>query len=229
MSNRRSAGRPKVAVLNRELILRTALSLLDERGAHGFGMREIARDLGVRPSALYNHVRNKDEVFDGIRDLLCARFDLSGFDTEPWDVALIRWARSYRDSFAAHPPTIAVLAVQPLAPGSRAGLMYETVVGGLIGGGWPPERVLNIIVALESFIVGSVLDHAAPDDMLNPAEDAALPALHQAYASRQASLGHLGPADAAFDTGLQAIIAGFRAEFAQISSHGPSAGEYAAS
>ena len=97
----RRTGRPHTAALSRELIVETALRLLDERGEHGAGMRDIARELGVRPSALYNHVKGKEDVVDGIRELVSDRFDISGFGVLPWDRAVERWARSYLGSFAA--------------------------------------------------------------------------------------------------------------------------------
>lgn len=214
MHTRRAVGRPSVGVLSRELIFSTALQLLDERGDRGLGMREIARALGVRPSALYNHVRSKNEVVDGIRDLIVERFDVSGFGVDPWYEALARWARSYRDHFAAHPLTIALLAVQPVAPGSRASVMYETVTTGLIDAGWHASRVFEVIVALESFILGSALDLAAPQDMFDPRGDERLPAMQQAYAARAASLAGQTPSERAFTRGLDTMLSGLRQELA---------------
>src|SRR5690606_6509908 len=102
----RGLGRPRQAVLSRELILHTALRLVDERGENGAGIRDIARELGVRPSALYNHIKGQDDLIDGIRELVSDRIDVSAFGVAPWDEAARQWARSYRSAFAAHPPTI---------------------------------------------------------------------------------------------------------------------------
>ncbi len=216
VQHHRAAGRPSVAVLSRGLIFETALRLLDERGENGFGMREIARALGVRPSALYNHVRSKEDVLDGIRDLIVARFDLSGFGVLPWDEALAQWARSYMGSFAAHPPTIAMLAVQPVAQGSRTSLMYEAVTAGLMDAGWPADRVFEVIVGLESFIIGSAFDQAAPQDMFDPSDDAGLPAMRRAYDAREQSLEGERPSSRAFERGLRVMLSGLRAELAQL-------------
>ncbi len=209
----RRTGRPHTAVLSRELIVETALRLLDERGEHGAGMRDIARELGVRPSALYNHVKGKEDVVDGIRELVSDRFDISGFGVLPWDRAVERWARSYLGSFAAHPPTIALLGVQPLATGSRTSRMYDTVCAGLIEAGWPEGRAMQIVVALECFILGSALDHAAPDDMLDPGEDPHVPVFRAAYDARDRELDGRRPAEASFELGLRAMLTGLRAEF----------------
>ncbi|MBO1901704.1 TetR/AcrR family transcriptional regulator C-terminal domain-containing protein [Leucobacter weissii] len=210
----RGSGRPRQAVLDRELILRTALRLLDERGEQGAGIRDIARELGVRPSALYNHVAGQDDIIAGLRELVSDRIDVDGFGSLPWDAAVRLWARSYRRAFAAHPPTIALLAVRPLVPGSRTGRMYDAVCAGFLAAGWPEERVLTVVVALESFILGSALDQVAPDDMLDPGDGDDLQHFRAAYAARARGLAERRASDAAFETGLDALLAGLGAELA---------------
>lgn len=210
-----------MAVLSREIILNTALRLLDERGEHGAAMREIARELGVRPSALYNHVSGQDDVIAGIRELISDRIDVSGFGQMPWDDALEKWARSYCSAFTAHPPTIALLAVQPLAEASRTGRMYEAVCAGLIAAGWPEARVLRVIVSMESFILGSALDHVAPDDMLDPGDHTGTDAFNAAFHAGIDSLAaDERPAHAAFEYGLRIMLAGLRADFAALAEAG---------
>lgn len=214
-SGRRS-GRPREAVLTRDLIMHTALRLLDERGEQGASMRDIARELGVRPSALYNHVRGADDLIGGVRELVSDRIDVSGFGHRPWDEALEQWAVSYRNAFAAHPPTIALLGVRPLEPGSRTSGMYDVVCGALLDAGWPAGEVLTVVVGLESFILGSALDEAAPDDMLDPGPGGGAPHFRAAYAAREAALAEqgLGASEAAFRAGLTAHLAGLRAAYA---------------
>ena len=45
-------------------IARAAITLIAERGIEGLSMGAIARQIGVVPSAIYRHFRNKDEVLD---------------------------------------------------------------------------------------------------------------------------------------------------------------------
>ncbi|MCA0345968.1 MAG: TetR/AcrR family transcriptional regulator [Actinobacteria bacterium] len=212
----RKSGRPRVAVLSREMILETALKLLDERGEQGAGIRDIARALEVRPSALYNHISGQDDIIAGIRELVSDRIDVSGFGTLSWDEAVRRWAWSYRSAFAAHPPTIAIMVITPLASKSRTSQMYEAVCKGLIEAGWPEPMVLNLIVSLECFILGAALDHVAPDDMMNPGEDETAPHFVAAYAARQPGPTHDRPTDAVFETGLEAMLAGLTATYQQL-------------
>lgn len=215
---KRRAGRPRTSVLSRTLILETGLRLIDEVGAHGIGMRAIAKELGVRPSALYNHVAGQDDLIAGVRELISDRIPVDMFEREPWDLALAAWAVGYRRTFAAHPPTIALLAVLPLAENSVTSLMYDTVIAALVRGGWPAGRALTLMVALESFILGSALDLAASDEMMDPGPRDDVPAFSEAYQSRAANLAKRGerPAEASFELGLRALLTGFRAEHAAL-------------
>lgn len=215
-TGKRRVGRPRTSVLSREVIMETALKLITERGEAGASMREISRELGVQPSALYNHVSGYDDVIAGVRELVSARIDVSGFTDAPeqadWSTALERWARSYRLAFAAHPPTIALLAVKPLVEGSLVGTMYDTVCGGLLAAGWPEHRVLNLVVALENFILGAALDRAASGDVLGPGATADTPQFLRAYEAREGD----SPADTAFDFGLRLMLEGLNAEYARL-------------
>lgn len=217
-SVKRRAGRPRTSVLNRDLIMETSLRLITERGEAGASMRDIARELGVQPSALYNHVSGHEDVIGGVRELVSARIDVSGFDSAPWDVALEQWARSYRLAFAAHPPTIALLAVKPLVEGSRVATMYDTVCAALVGAGWPEGRVLSLIVTLECFILGSALDRAAPSDVLELGANESTPHFLSAFEQRAHTIGSTPPADAAFEIGLQVLFSGLRTEFASLTA-----------
>ncbi|MGN6427667.1 TetR/AcrR family transcriptional regulator C-terminal domain-containing protein [uncultured Leifsonia sp.] len=215
----RRVGRPRTTVLTRTLIAEAALRLLDESGADGFTMSRLAQALRVRPSALYNHVDGKEDVIAGVRELISDRIDVSAFADRPWDAAMLHWAHSYRVAFATHPPTIALLATLPLTGARRTMRMYDTVVAAMVRGGWPEAEVLPTIVAVESFILGSALDAVAPGDMFDPAgEEDAVPAFASAYAARAAAIGDAPPADGAFAVGLNALLAGLRARFAELTA-----------
>ena len=211
---RRRAGRPRTGILSRRLILETGLKLIDERGPHGAGMRAIAQELGVRPSALYNHVDGQPALVAGVRELISERIPTGMFDELPWDEALESWAHHYREAFAAHPPTIALLAVLPLSEDSITTRMYEAVISALGRAGWPAERRLEVLVTLEAFILGAALDLAADDDMMNPGPRKDVPNYTEAYRARAELLARTGEraANRSFALGLRALLTGFRAE-----------------
>lgn len=210
----RRVGRPSENVLSRELIVETALELLDEFGPDGFGMKDVAQRLGVRPSALYNHVANKEDVFRGVREATALRIPVDSFSTHPWQDALKIWARSYRDAFAKHPPTVALLAVMPFQPDSEVFASYEQIVTVLHHEGWQRGEALNILVAFESFILGSALDAAAAPDMMSPGARTDIPHFTAAYRDRQdlVTARRASPADQAFESGLDLFILGLEAQ-----------------
>ncbi|MFD5601169.1 TetR/AcrR family transcriptional regulator [Leucobacter sp. NPDC058333] len=219
---KRRAGRPKQNVLSPRLIHETALRLIDEHGVDGAGMRAIAKELGVRPSSLYNHVAGQAALVAGVRDLVSERIPTEPFTRLPWDAALEQWALGYRLAFASHPPTIALLAVQPLDPDSATSLMYDAVAAALVRAGWPEERALSVIVALECFILGAALDLAADQTMLDPGPRTDVPGFSGVYRARASALAATGvsPADDAFEIGLRSMLIGLRAEFAALPSGG---------
>ena len=68
MAARPEAGRRER--LNRERVLRAAVALADEAGIAAVSMRRLAQELGVVPMAIYKHVADKDELLDGMVDLV---------------------------------------------------------------------------------------------------------------------------------------------------------------
>lgn len=207
----RRRGRPSTPVLSQEAITRVTLRLITRRGYEAFTLAALAKELRVSVSALYNHAASKQQVLLWAQDEINATIDTGPFATLPWDEALASWARSYRDAYADVTPLIPVMAVLPVsdAPGSLA--MYETVVAALVDAGWSGGEAVNAVVAVESFVFGSALDTAAPAEIFDVSEDAA-PVFAAAVADRHRRYGRgAATADAAFDLGLDALLAGLRA------------------
>ena len=69
------AHAPKRAPMSREIVLRAAVTLADDAGIDAVSMRNLARELGVVPMALYKHVTNKEELLDGMVDVIVAEID----------------------------------------------------------------------------------------------------------------------------------------------------------
>ena len=65
------------APLSRDRILRAAVALADREGLEALSMRKLADELGVKAMSLYNHVDNKEDLLNGMVDVLVAEIDLS--------------------------------------------------------------------------------------------------------------------------------------------------------
>ncbi|MER5478510.1 TetR/AcrR family transcriptional regulator [Streptomyces sp. NPDC002734] len=201
----RRRGRPTAPLLSQEKITGAAVELIELRGYTALTMAALARQLGVAPSALYNHVSNKRQLLLWIQDHVNREIDCSAFEVRPWDAALEAWAHSYLDAYARHATLVPVIAVTPVAGSPHTVAMYEKVAAGLRAGGWPDDQIMDVVVAVESFVLGSALDAAAPDDIFDvPAGQA--PVLAQVVGAR---VGR-DAARAAFDLGLATVLAGLR-------------------
>ena len=83
---KRVAGQRR-APLNRDRVLRAGVALADEAGIEALSMRNLAQDLGVVPMALYKHVANKEELLDGMVDVIVGEIDQT-MDGSDWKDAI---------------------------------------------------------------------------------------------------------------------------------------------
>ncbi|MDQ0102741.1 AcrR family transcriptional regulator [Paenarthrobacter nicotinovorans] len=210
-TSRRRAGRPTAAVLDQDGITTAALKLISSKGYDGLTMAALARTLGVAPSALYNHVSSKDDVLVLLEDHLAAMVDVSAFGIEPWEEAVRKWAWSYRDVFSEHTPLIPIIAVLPVANAPKTLAMYEAVTAGFRDAGFPEEKIISAIVAIEAFVFGAAYDVTAPEDIFDAGTLADQVPNFTAAVDRLALEQHARPTDIAFSLGLEALITGFGA------------------
>ncbi len=77
------------------------MDLADEGGIESVTMRELGRRLGVEAASLYNHVAGKDDLLDGMADLVVAEIDLPSQGVD-WREAMRRRAVSAGTLFARH-------------------------------------------------------------------------------------------------------------------------------
>src|SRR4051812_1941334 len=88
--------------LSRERVLRAAMAIADARGLDGLTMRGLAQDLGVEAMSLYHWVAGKDDLIDGLLDLVEREVELPSPQTE-WKVAIRQLAGSAHDALLRHP------------------------------------------------------------------------------------------------------------------------------
>jgi AcrR family transcriptional regulator len=190
-------------LLDVEAILDAALACIDERGR--LTMADLAARLGTSASSIYHHVSGRPEIVELLRERLVARLELPRLDRSGWGAQVATWMRSYRQALAEHPNLIPLLSEQTMTAGSVL-LGYDRVAAVLGLAGFPEDQVVLWVSVLDSYALGAALDLAAPDEVWRvgggdtPALDAALRAAPQGRAR----------ADAAFDLGLEALLAGMQ-------------------
>jgi AcrR family transcriptional regulator len=147
-------ARPRVP-LSRERVLQTALRLADQGGLESLSMRKLGQELGVEAMAMYYHFANKDEVLDGIVDLVFAELDLpvAGAD---WKTAMRRRAISLRDVLARHRWAIGMMESRR-NPGPANLRHHDAVIGNLRAAGFDMAMAAHTYSLLDAYIYGFAL------------------------------------------------------------------------
>jgi AcrR family transcriptional regulator len=141
--------------LTRQQILETALELADERGVEALKMRDLGRALGVEGMALYRHVANKDDLLDGVLDLVLS-------ETEPpspdgyWSDSVRESAISVHRALERHPwATRLLLDPERVRP---ALLAYgEALLARLGEAGFSEDETYHAYHVLDAHIFGYAL------------------------------------------------------------------------
>lgn len=145
-------GSERRDTLNRERVVRAAMDLADESGIESVTMRELARRLGVEAASLYNHVAGKEDLLDGMVDLVVAEIDLPSEDVG-WQEAVRRRAVSAREVFANHRWAAGLIDSRGRVGASS--LAYaDRVLGMLLRAGLSPRLAASAFLSLDSYIYG---------------------------------------------------------------------------
>ncbi len=138
--------------LNRERVLRAALSLADRGGIETLTMRTLGQELGVGPMALYRHVRNKDEIIDGIVDLVFSEIDLCAAGAD-WKPAMRERAKSVGAALVRHSWAINLMESRS-NPGPANLRHHDAVLANLRTAGFSIEMAAHAYSLLDSYIYG---------------------------------------------------------------------------
>jgi len=204
-------GRPP---LTRERVLRAGIALADEAGIDGLSMRRLGQVLGVEAMSLYNHVANKDDLLDGMVELVVAEFEPPAAGPD-WRAEVRRSSRSAYDALLRHRWACPLLVTR--GNPSPPQLAYsDAVLGCLRAAGFSVELAHYAFHALDSHVVGFTLWQMS-FPFKNQAELvdlgrrflAQLPAADYPHLTEHIRY-HLEPASAegqsAFDFGLELVL-----------------------
>jgi AcrR family transcriptional regulator len=138
--------------LTRDRVLRAAVALADQGGVEALSMRNLARELGVVPMALYKHVANKDELLDGMIDVVVGEIDppLSGTD---WKTAVRERILSARRALLRHPWASRVLESRP-EPTTTVIEYMDSMLGLFRAGGFSIDLTHHAAHAMGSRLLG---------------------------------------------------------------------------
>lgn len=145
--------------LSRERVLRAAIAVADSGGLGAVTMRRVGKHLGVEAMALYKHVANKDEMLDGMADLVIAQIALPS-PMGDWKTAMSERAMSARQVLARHPWAVGMMESRAMM--GPASLRYaDAVIGSLRTAGFSIDVAARAFLMLDSYIYGFVIQEAS--------------------------------------------------------------------
>jgi AcrR family transcriptional regulator len=141
--------------LSRERVLRAAIALADRGGFESLSMRKLAKELGVEAMSLYNHVAGKDDLLDGMVDLVFGEIEPPPTDVD-WKTAMRKRAVSTREALARHRWAIGLM--EGRANHGPANLsLHNAVLGCLRAAGFSIEMTVHAYSVLDAYIYGFAL------------------------------------------------------------------------
>ena len=156
--------------LSRDRVLAAAVALADAGGLESLTMRRLGEDLGVEAMSLYKHVTNKDDLVDGMVDLVFAEIELPPPGAE-WRTAMRERAVSVRSALIRHPWATALMQSRT-APGPAILHHHDTVIGTLRGAGFSVGLTAHAFSALDAYVYGFALQQRSlPFDTLEEAQE----------------------------------------------------------
>ena len=148
MTKRKIANRKP---LSSARVLQAAVALADEAGLEAFSMRGLAQELGVVPMALYKHVANKEELLDGMVDIVFSEIELPSGDLE-WRSAMQRRAISTREALQRHSWAIGMMESRHPGPANLRN--HNAVMGCLREAGFSFETAIHAYSVQDAYIYG---------------------------------------------------------------------------
>ena len=147
----KDAAKHRVA-LSKERILRTAVILADGGGVEAASMRKIAQELDVVPMALYKHVAGKDELLDGMIDIVVGEIDPPVPDVD-WKTGVRERILSARRSLLRHPWASRVMESRTDPTPTVLGYM-DSMIGMFRAGGFSMDLTHHAVHAMGSRLMG---------------------------------------------------------------------------
>jgi AcrR family transcriptional regulator len=145
-------GAERRTQLTRERVMTAAIELADRDGIESISMRKLAQELGVEAMSLYTHVRNKNDLLDGMTDAVISQIPMSA-DGVDWKASLRQLALAARSIMLRHPWAPRTVETQT-APGPAALQYVNSVLGILREGGFSIAQTHHALHILGSRVLG---------------------------------------------------------------------------
>jgi AcrR family transcriptional regulator len=154
MSRPEPATKPRTA-LSKERVLQAAVALAAREGIESLTMRKLADELGAGAMSLYHYVPNKDELLDGMVDIVFGEIELPTTDVD-WRTAMRRRAISTREALNRHRWAVGLMESR-VTPGPANLRLHDAVLGCLREAGFSVELTIQAYSVQDAYIYGFAL------------------------------------------------------------------------
>ena len=144
--------------LNRERVLRAALVLADTQGIESLTMRRLGQELGVEAMSLYNHVTDKEDILDGLVDLVFSEIELPP-ERVGWKTAARQGAISAREALRRHPWATSLMHSRA-NPGPASLRYQDAVLGSFRRAGFSLVVTAHAVSVIDGYVYGFALQQA---------------------------------------------------------------------
>src|SRR5689334_10624758 len=138
--------------LSRPHILEAAVALADAGGLESLSMRRLGQELGVEAMSLYKYVANKEDLVDGMIDLVFAELALPP-KGRSWKTAMRARAVDMREALRRHPWAVGLMESRS-TPGASTLRHHDAVIACLLDAGLSMELTAHAYALLDSYIYG---------------------------------------------------------------------------
>jgi AcrR family transcriptional regulator len=156
MAQQARTHRRRRAPLTKERVLRAALALADAGGEEALTMRSLGKKLGVEAMSLYNHVANKEDILDGLVDIVFSEIEVPSPGEAGWKGAMRRRAISVREALNRHRWAVGLMEGR-MNPGPAGLRHHDAVMGCLREAGFPFRAAVHASSVMDAYIYGFAL------------------------------------------------------------------------
>lgn len=155
----RRGAPPRGQRLTREAVIARATRMIASDGLAAFSLRGLAESLGVRPNALYNHVRNRDELLDAVTEKF-----VRGVRLPPGGPAWPEWIRAAATDLRGQLATesgLCTLALDRAGSTAAGSQLLGEFIDQLVAGGVDPAVAHLAWHTVLAVVVGSLRSERA--------------------------------------------------------------------
>jgi TetR/AcrR family tetracycline transcriptional repressor len=163
MASKRRAVAPKRSAtkLSRESIIAAALQEIDDKGLDAFSLRNLAKRIGVYPTAIAWHVESRSQLLAEVAALALADILPPGFPVS-WQSYLRSLFHRFREAIRSHPNIAPLIGTQLVANRGVDLDFVERLLATLAHAGFTGPRLVGAYNAVIAAVVGFTTQEFAP-------------------------------------------------------------------